>query len=272
MFNPNNVKGQESSSLDLCLSQLGVEYVDLLLIHNPCTSAVEYGSATLPHFFEYFNFNGKSQLAIRPHYLHTGENMRELIQNTQHNHCKKLVDAQRAYVKRRQMWINLIELKKQGKCREIGVSNYPAELLLEMKTYGVDILPAVNEVEFHPKFASPQLLKTCQEMGIKIFGYGLSMSLSLGVKDSQLSHILQKISASRGLSPLQVILKWASQKGVIPIAKSTSVTHLQENYDAISLPYDFSEEEMESIDRCNEDYPYYWDPVSTRIVCSMVEG
>lgn len=272
MFNPNNVKGHEGESLDLCLQQLGTEYVDLLLLHNPCTSAVEYGSATLPHFFEYFQHNQNSQLAIKPHILHTGENMRELLQAVQHQHCQTKVDAQLAYDKRKQMWLHLVELQRSGKCREIGVSNYPAELLQEMKTYGTDVLPFVNEVEFHPRYASPELLKTCAEMNIKIIGYGLGVSLSLGVRESVLSQTITEIAASRNLTSLQVILKWANQKGVIPIPRSSSVSHLEENMAAIHLPFDFSEEEMEKIDRCNEDYPYYWDPGSSRIVCERARG
>jgi diketogulonate reductase-like aldo/keto reductase len=271
MFNPNNIKGHEEESLDLCLQQLGMDYVDLLLIHNPCTSAVEYGSATLPHFFEYFHHNQNSQLAIKPQILHTGENMRDLLQEVQHQHCRTKVDAELAYQKRKQMWLRLVELQRSGKCREIGVSNYPAELLQEMKTYGTDVLPLVNEVEFHPRYASPELLQACAEMNIKIIGYGLGVSLSLGAREGVVSRTIAEVAASRALSPLQVILKWAHQKGVIPITRSTSVSHLQENMETIQLPFKFSEEEMEKIDRCQESYPYYWDPASSRIVCQRAQ-
>jgi diketogulonate reductase-like aldo/keto reductase len=268
MFNPNNVKGTEAASLELCLNQLGVEYVDLLLIHNPCTSAVEYGSATLPHFFEYFNGNGVSKLAISPAVLHTGENLRDLLQGVQHNHCHTKVDAQLAYEKRRQSWLNLVELKRLGKCRQIGVSNYPPELLQEMTSYGTDVYPLVNEVEFHPKFASPELLRVCEEMGVRVIGYGLGVALSLGSPESGIALTVGEIAASRSLSSLQVILKWAHQKGVIPIARSTSQSHLLENFAATQLPFRFTDDEMQRLDRLNEDYPFYWDPVSSAIVCS----
>ena len=54
MFNENNVKGDEAASIDLCLSQLGVDQVDLLLIHNPCTGVDEcvHLCAFLRSFFE----------------------------------------------------------------------------------------------------------------------------------------------------------------------------------------------------------------------------
>jgi diketogulonate reductase-like aldo/keto reductase len=47
---------------------------------------------------------------------------------------------------------------KDGKTKYIGVSNYPAELLHEMQEYA-EIMPAVNELEFHPRFAAPSALK-----------------------------------------------------------------------------------------------------------------
>ena len=54
MYDSNNMKGGEGESIDLSLKQLGLEYVDLLLIHNPTASVPEYNTATCPHFFELF--------------------------------------------------------------------------------------------------------------------------------------------------------------------------------------------------------------------------
>ena len=45
MFNDNNIKGEEQASIDLSLEQLQLDYVDLLLIHNPITSRNEYRAA-----------------------------------------------------------------------------------------------------------------------------------------------------------------------------------------------------------------------------------
>ena len=55
MFNANNLKGKEEASIDLCLEQLGLDYVDLLLVHNPVTTMPEYRAASCPHFFELFS-------------------------------------------------------------------------------------------------------------------------------------------------------------------------------------------------------------------------
>lgn len=50
-----NEKGGEEASIDLCLKELGVDYVDLLLIHNPVCSDLEYKAAFCVHMFELFN-------------------------------------------------------------------------------------------------------------------------------------------------------------------------------------------------------------------------
>ena len=267
MYNSNNVKGQESSSIDLCLSQLGLEYVDLMLVHNPCTSAIEYGSATLPHFFEYFNHTGISAYAIKPMILHTGENMRELLQRVQHENCRVKVNKEVSYEKRKQTWLALVQAQKEGKCRHIGVSNYSPELLLEMKSYGTDIFPMVNEIEFHPKFASPEVLRVCNEMGIRVIGYGLGVSLSLEPSHSNQNQVIAEISRNRNITPLQVILKWALQKNVIPIPRSSSLLHLEENFNTSQLPFQFTDEEIKQIDDLNENYPFYWDHASSSLTC-----
>lgn len=59
----NNEMGKEEASIDLALQQLQLEYVDLLLIHNPCSSVPEYNAACMPHFFELI---GKFSPVLRP--------------------------------------------------------------------------------------------------------------------------------------------------------------------------------------------------------------
>ena len=73
-----NDKGGEEASIDLTLKQLGVDYLDLLLIHNPAASKEEYSAAAHPHFFEMFTYQGKEE-AVRPERLPDGDNIRDLI-------------------------------------------------------------------------------------------------------------------------------------------------------------------------------------------------
>ena len=53
-----NCKGDEAASIDLSLKQLGVDYIDLLLVHNPIVTDPEYKAACVPHMFDLFaHFN-----------------------------------------------------------------------------------------------------------------------------------------------------------------------------------------------------------------------
>ena len=54
MYNANNLKGGEEASIDLCLEQLGLEHVDLLLVHNPCVTIPEYKASIPPDFLPSF--------------------------------------------------------------------------------------------------------------------------------------------------------------------------------------------------------------------------
>ena len=58
----------------------------------------------------------------------------------------------------------------------IGVSNYPAELLEEMKQYA-EIMPAVNQVEFHHRLQQSELRRVAKETGIALVAYGTCHSL-----------------------------------------------------------------------------------------------
>jgi hypothetical protein len=73
MWDPNNVKGEEAQSIELCLEMLQQPYVDLMLIHNPCAQRAEYNAAGLPHFFELFtayeNENAAKPVALPDGYV-----------------------------------------------------------------------------------------------------------------------------------------------------------------------------------------------------------
>lgn len=73
-------------------------------------------------------------------------------------------------VARRETWMVLESELARGRCRAIGVSNYTVHHLEEMAAYA-SVLPAVNQVEMHPRCAQRQLLETCARMGITVVAY-----------------------------------------------------------------------------------------------------
>jgi len=158
-------------------------------------------------------------------------------------------------------WAALELALDQKKCRYIGVSNYPVQLLLEMKEYA-RIMPAINQLEFHPKFASPELRRICKELGIVLVGYGSGTFVSILEKYSptQMKELVQ-IADKVGKSPTDVILRWTTLSGVAIIPRSSTEKHQIENLNINS--FDLEPEDMKILDSMNEDYPFYWDPFPT---------
>lgn len=88
------------------------------------------------------------------------------------------VDMDKSYETRKSSWQALEKAKRSGKCRYIGVSNYTKELLLEMKEYA-EIMPAVNQLEYHPRYASKDLVETAKLLGVLLIGYGMGTSIQI---------------------------------------------------------------------------------------------
>ena len=263
MFSADNVKGSEASSIDICLSQLKMDYVDLMLLHNPCTTAVEYNSATLPHFFEYFNATGGSSYTIKPSTLASGEDMRELILSVHRQRCRD-IDKSIAFERRKQSWLALEDAQRSGKCRHIGVSNFPVEMLVEMKSYA-SVFPAYNELEFHPRYASPLLREVAAEMGVCLIGYGTGNSVVIGrALDHPSYRVLEDMAIRHGRSVMQVLIRWTLQHGVVAIPRSRSNEHITQNIDVFG--FELTADDMQQLDALNEDHPYYWDRMSSMIV------
>ena len=254
MHNPNNVKGDEGASAELACKQLGVEKVDLLLLHNPITSRAEYNASCLPHFFELFGTQG-NPLAITPAALPDGEQIRPLIMKQRREEAARARDAKLAYERRKASWLALEKAQAEGKCRYIGVSNYPAELLLEMRGYA-SVMPACNQLELHPWFDHARLRTLCAEMGMVLAAYGTGFATRI-----EKSEVVEKIAKRLNRSAVCVVVRWTIQSGVVAIPKAEARKHQAENL----LAYDFelSEDDMAAIGGLNKDHPFYWCPKPT---------
>ncbi len=72
--------------------------------------------------------------------------------------------------RRGESWRALVELRKEGLCRSIGVSNYMIPHLRELLAES-DVVPSVNQVEFHPFLFQKDLLEFCRTRGILLEAY-----------------------------------------------------------------------------------------------------
>jgi 2,5-diketo-D-gluconate reductase B len=118
----------------------------------------------------------------------------------------------------------LAALRKAGKARHIGVSNFNVALLQEaVDTHGADLL--CNQVEYHPYLSQRAVLATVRRHGMMLTAYS-PLARGRAQRDTALS----AIGCTYGKSPAQVALRWLlDQDGVAAIPKAASRTHLAAN-------------------------------------------
>lgn len=149
-------------------------------------------------------------------------------------------------------WRALEKLYKDGRVRAIGVSNFHIHHLKDILESGT-VVPAVNQVEYHPRLSQRELLAFCQEQGIQMEAWSPLMQGEL------LDHpTLVELAAKYGKSVAQVILRWDLQNGVVTIPKSVNPVRIQENGNIFD--FELSAEDMERIHALNENKRKGSDP------------
>jgi methylglyoxal/glyoxal reductase len=146
---------------------------------------------------------------------------------------------------RKETWLALEKLYKEGQVRAIGVANYLIPFLEELKTYA-EIVPVVNQVEFSPYLYLEDLVKYCQNHKIQLQAY---TPLVRGERFNDPK--LVAISEKYGKKPAQIILRWALQLGVSTIPKSSNKKRLSENFDVFD--FNISETDIALLNTFNEN-------------------
>ncbi|NMX92911.1 MULTISPECIES: 2,5-didehydrogluconate reductase DkgB [unclassified Pseudomonas] len=134
----------------------------------------------------------------------------------------------------------LLEAKRLGLTRQIGVSNFTVALMKEaIAAVGAENI-ATNQIELHPYLQNRAVVDFATRHGIQITSY---MTLAYGgvLKDPLIQAIAQRNQAT----PAQVTLAWAMQSGYAVIPSSTQRTNLQSNLKAVQLS--LSEADMAQI-------------------------
>lgn len=136
-------------------------------------------------------------------------------------------------------WKALEKLQSQGRVKSIGVSNFHIHDLEMLKKIS-DVVPAVNQVEFHPLFNQPELLSYCRDNKIAVQAYA---PLARGAYLH--SQLLLEIGRKYQKTTAQIGLRWAVQQGISVIPKSVRKERIQEN--AGIFDFSLTTEEMEAI-------------------------
>ena len=132
-------------------------------------------------------------------------------------------------------WRALERLVDDGVCRSIGLSDVSLEKLREIVAVA-RIKPAVVQVESHPYLPEWELLDFCREHGIVLLAFApLGHSLEPKLIDDP---VITAIAGRLDMSPAQVLLSWAAQRGAAFLTTSTKRQRIQENYEISALPDD----------------------------------
>jgi 2,5-diketo-D-gluconate reductase A len=167
-------------------------------------------------------------------------------------------------------WRGLVELKRQGKARAIGVSNFSRKHIEELQAAGLP-LPDANQIELHPWSQKPELVAYLEANAIVPIAYSSLIPLSTwrtaeGQKSAKTEQMQRdgeqpdspfKIMASKyGVSEAQVLLRWAIQKGYPVLPKSTNPDRIRQNADVFSFSID--EQDMTAIAKMDRGDGVAW--------------
>ena len=137
-------------------------------------------------------------------------------------------------------WRALEEIYATGRAKAIGVSNFMVHQLNDLLAV-VDVVPMVNQVEFHPRLLQRELLELCRQNDIVEVAWSPLMRGKV-----EAIRELRDVAEKYGKTPAQVVLRWDLQHGVATIPKSVRRERLSEN--AEIFDFALSPQDMATID------------------------
>ncbi|WP_423819508.1 aldo/keto reductase [Salinimicrobium sp. TIG7-5_MAKvit] len=157
-------------------------------------------------------------------------------------------------------WNAMIEAKKQGLVKHIGVSNFSSKKLYDLMSQTTET-PEMNQVELHPFLPQSELIQFCRENNIHNTAYS---PLGSGDRSAQMKAedepslleepAIVEIAEKHNVSPAQVLIKWAVSRGTAVIPKSTTEKHIISNLESINVKLD--EEDLKKIAGIERHFRY----------------
>ncbi|KAJ3326994.1 hypothetical protein HDU93_002161 [Gonapodya sp. JEL0774] len=197
---PTGLINRVREAIDKTLSDLGLEYLDLYLLHWPIC-----GYPTDP----------------------------PRVYDTKLDPVTK-VPIQDPTYSLEKTWRVMEELVAEGKVRAIGVANYTVGML-EGLLKVAKIPPAVNQYEAHPYLPQPTLLSFCHSHSIHVTAYS---PLGAGTTTPPIlltDATVASLAASKGCTPAQLLINWSVARGCSVIPRTSNVKRLAENFVRVEL-------------------------------------
>ena len=137
-------------------------------------------------------------------------------------------------------WPAFAELRARGLARAIGVSNW-GDAALERLVASAGVPPAVNQIDFNPFRFSAATLEAHRRCGVVLEAYS-PLGRGRALRDPVVGEVARRV----GRTPAQVLVRWAVQRGLPAIPKSSRRERIAEN----RAVFDFalSSEDMARLD------------------------
>ena len=143
-------------------------------------------------------------------------------------------------------WKGMLDSKRMGLTRAVGVSNFGIEQLQGLKDAGLE-MPEVNQIELHVWLQQKEVVEWCRKENIAVMGYcPLAKTNMFGKTD------VKNIAEEIGKTESQVAIRWSIQSEIITIPKSINMNRIKENSDVFN--FELSEENMKRLNECDIGY------------------
>jgi aldehyde reductase len=197
-----------AENLDISLSRLQMDYVDLYLMHSPMGYKEDMGGD--------FPIQDGQMVPSDVHYIDT--------------------------------WKQMVALKETGKVKSIGVSNFSVKQLKELLELNCCATkPVCNQIEIGPTCRNEELVDYCLANNVVPVAY-TSLGCPVRVKEGQPmvmeEPLIVNLAKKYNKTPAQIILRWLLQRGCAVIPKSVTPERIESNFQLFD--FEITDEEKES--------------------------
>ncbi|WP_017343804.1 aldo/keto reductase [Halorubrum sp. T3] len=145
----------------------------------------------------------------------------------------------------------MAELRERGLVRDVGVSNFSA-YQLSCAHHISDVPIAVNQIEFHPWLQRPDLVDYCRETDTVV-----EAAAPLARTDVFGDEVVAELAEKYDKHPAQVVIRWAVDRGVVPLPRSSTPDHVRANAE---MDWELDDADRRRLDERDRDAPVYDTP------------
>jgi diketogulonate reductase-like aldo/keto reductase len=137
-----------------------------------------------------------------------------------------------------ELWQEFLKVRDEGLARSVGVSNYSIDQLDRLQQASGE-LPVVNQIPWSTREHDPGILAESRRRNVVLEGYSV-------LKNSDLrSKVLAELAEKYQVTPVQVLLRWHLEHGIVMIPKSVDRQRIASNFDLFG--FGLTAEEIERV-------------------------